>query len=545
MNKFIKRMKSFLNRITIKIFIVILTLILPMNVFIVLLNNYVMKYTQEEFSKSMNSILETYMTMLEHRMSIGSNLLWQMKNENENGIALLNASDNTHYILYKSIFFYDIYDIVLLTDGLDSYFFCVEARDDILIWNKSSNKYSEVEDYIQTQYENDSWDKGWELKSIDGKEILCLYVEQNEVSYGGWIELNDVRKLLEHDIQYENKVITFTSEEGEEEKGTIRISSSSGKCDFSINAYFDSREVQGGIISSNLYILMGTVASLFVFPFLYLLIHKLLLVPLETLNIALKKAETGDLDYRITKKANSEEFAHSFRAYNAMIEHIQRLKIENYEKQLEKERMELVNLQLQIRPHFLLNSFNLIHTLAQRNENHSIQEIILYLSGYFRYLFRSGRSLELYQKEQELLEGYIKMAQVRYPESIEIEYDYDPEIMFVRVPPLLMHNFVENIVKHVVKIGTVTHISIIGQYEDKNVTFMILDDGQGMPEQKVRELDEAMRRMTVDGAHVGFANSLKRIKYFYGDSADIMIASAEGEGTCITITFPYNLEETT
>ena len=545
MNKFIKRMKSFLNRITIKIFIVILTLILPMNVFIVLLNNYVMKYTQEEFSKSMNSILETYMTMLEHRMSIGSNLLWQMMNENENGIALLNASDNTHYILYKSIFFYDIYDIVLLTDGLDSYFFCVEARDDILIWNKSSNKYSEVEDYIQTQYENDSWDKGWELKSIDGKEILCLYVEQNEVSYGGWIELNDVRKLLEHDIQYENKVITFTSEEGEEEKGTIRISSSSGKCDFSINAYFDSREVQGGIISSNLYILMGTVASLFVFPFLYLLIHKLLLVPLETLNIALKKAETGDLDYRITKKANSEEFAHSFRAYNAMIEHIQRLKIENYEKQLEKERMELVNLQLQIRPHFLLNSFNLIHTLAQRNENHSIQEIILYLSGYFRYLFRSGRSLELYQKEQELLEGYIKMAQVRYPESIEIEYDYDPEIMFVRVPPLLMHNFVENIVKHVVKIGTVTHISIIGQYEDKNVTFMILDDGQGMPEQKVRELDEAMRRMTVDGAHVGFANSLKRIKYFYGDSADIMIASAEGEGTCITITFPYNLEETT
>lgn len=74
----------------------------------------------------------------------------------------------------------------------------------------------------------------------------------------------------------------------------------------------------------------------------------------------------------------------------------------------------------------------------------------------------------------------MNMAQVRYPQSIEIEYEYDPEIMFVRVPPLLLHNFVENIVKHVVKMGTVTHISVIGQYEEKNVTFMIMDDGQGM-----------------------------------------------------------------
>ena len=28
------------------------------------------------------------------------------------------------------------------------------------------------------------------------------------------------------------------------------------------------------------------------------------------------------------------------------------------------------------------------------------------------------------------------MAEVRYPDSIEVRYEYDPEISFVRVPPL-------------------------------------------------------------------------------------------------------------
>lgn len=515
-----------------------------MNVFIVSLKNRVMDYTQEEFNKSMNSVLENHITMLEHRISIGSNLLWQMKNESKNGIALLHEINDERYVLYKSFFFSEIKDLVMLTDGFDSYFFCVEARDDIIIWNKGSNKYSEVKDYIQTQYENQSFDKGWNLKYIDGKEILCLYADLDGVSYGGWIELDNVRKLLENDIQYELEMITFTNGADKEKKDTIRIEKNSEKCNLNINVYFDYMEIRGELEKSNLYIRVVTIVCMLSFPLLYLLLNKLLLVPLGTLNRALKKAETGDWEYRIVEKANSMEFEHSFLAFNEMIEHIQRLKIQNYEKQLEKERMELENLQLQIRPHFLLNSFNLIYALAQKNENNSIQEIMLYFAGYFRYLFRSSNSLELFQKEQQLLEGYIKMAKISYPESLEIEYDYDPEIMFVRVPPLLIHNFVENIVKHVVKKEIVTHISIIGQYEDKKVTFMIMDDGQGIPEQKVRELDEAMRRTTVDGSHVGFSNSLKRIKYFYGDSADIIINSVEEEGTCIEITFPYNLEET-
>ena len=134
------------------------------------------------------------------------------------------------------------------------------------------------------------------------------------------------------------------------------------------------------------------------------------------------------------------------------------------------------------------------------------------------------------------------MASVRYPGSIDIEYVYDPEISFVRVPPLMLHNFVENIIKHVVKQGQMTHISVVGQYDEQGVTFMVMDDGPGIEEEKLKELDDSMRRIKLDGAHIGFSNSLRRLKYFYGDGADIVITSEIGAGTCVTIRFPYNLE---
>ena len=72
---------------------------------------------------------------------------------------------------------------------------------------------------------------------------------------------------------------------------------------------------------------------------------------------------------------------------------------------------------------------------------------------------------------------------------------------------------------------------------------MIMDDGQGIPEEKLKELDAGMRQEQVNRAHIGFSNALKRMRFFYGSGADITLTSVAGEGTCVTIIFPYDLEE--
>ena len=240
---------------------------------------------------------------------------------------------------------------------------------------------------------------------------------------------------------------------------------------------------------------------------------------------------------------NTVEFRSLYHSFNRMADNLHRLKIESYEKELAKQKMELRNLQLQIRPHFLLNTFNLIFTLSQRKEHEAIQEIVIYLSDYFRYIFRSEKELELFAKEAALIRGYVKMASVRYLGRVEAEYEYSSELEVVRLPPLLLHNFVENAVKYGVKKYQTLHIKIHGGYCDGTVTFRISDDGKGMDAETL-EQNQKMLRGEIDmedkNSHLGLYNSMKRLKYFYGEKAEIQVESEEGYGTCFTIRFPYH-----
>lgn len=169
------------------------------------------------------------------------------------------------------------------------------------------------------------------------------------------------------------------------------------------------------------------------------------------------------------------------------------------------------------------------------------RKLILYLSDYFRYLFRNDHDVELFDKELALIQGYVEVTQIRYPDGLSIIYDIDPEIRLVRVPPLLIHNFIENVVKHALSAGKCIHIVLAAHYENGWVTFEISDDGNGMPAEFVEKINHRSWTET-DQEHLGIRNSIRRIEYIYGKSASVTVESELGEGTTFTISIPYELE---
>ena len=90
--------------------------------------------------------------------------------------------------------------------------------------------------------------------------------------------------------------------------------------------------------------------------------------------------ELGNREYQIEEMAETYEFQIAFDSFNQMMNSIENLRLENMKKELEKKKLELNNLQLQIRPHFLLNTFNLVYMLCTKNEVGSIQKLMLYLA---------------------------------------------------------------------------------------------------------------------------------------------------------------------
>ena len=170
------------------------------------------------------------------------------------------------------------------------------------------------------------------------------------------------------------------------------------------------------------------------------------------------------------------------------------------------------------------------------------RKLILYLSDYFRYLFRSDHDVELFDKELTLIQGYVEVTRIRYPDGLDITYDIDPEIHLVRVPPLLIHNFIENVVKHALSAGKCIHIVLAAHYEKGWVVFEISDDGNGMSDELVQKINNRSWSKD-DPEHLGIRNSIHRIEYIYGKKASVSVDSELGVGTTFTISIPYELDE--
>ena len=62
----------------------------------------------------------------------------------------------------------------------------------------------------------------------------------------------------------------------------------------------------------------------------------------------------------------------------------------SYDKDIKMLEAEMENLRLQVNPHMLLNSYNMIYALAQSKNYEVIQDYTLCLVDYFRYVLRRG-----------------------------------------------------------------------------------------------------------------------------------------------------------
>ena len=65
-----------------------------------------------------------------------------------------------------------------------------------------------------------------------------------------------------------------------------------------------------------------------------------------------------------------------------------RLKIDAYERERQRQRGQLEYLQLQIKPHFFLNCMTSIHSMAQLHLDEEIQRMAAATAEYFRYIFQ-------------------------------------------------------------------------------------------------------------------------------------------------------------
>jgi two-component system sensor histidine kinase YesM len=213
------------------------------------------------------------------------------------------------------------------------------------------------------------------------------------------------------------------------------------------------------------------------------------------------------------------------------------------EKQMQDQqslhRAELELLQAQINPHFLYNTLDSIAILAESDRGEDVVTMVTSLSTFFRNSLNKGADILSLGAECAQVQSYLEIQQIRYSDILRYEISIPQELMDCMVPKLILQPLVENALYHGIKnrrgMGMIT---VTGEEKDDDLLLKVSDNGAGMDEERVRELQAGIYEDKHTG--LGLVNVHKRIRLYCGDTYGLSFESTSGKGTVVTVRLPMN-----
>lgn len=298
---------------------------------------------------------------------------------------------------------------------------------------------------------------------------------------------------------------------------------------------------------SDIYGQVTTVRNMALFGFAIAFIILLLLIrkiagiitkPLESLTQSMQVVETGDFQSAkmIPMETDREdEVGVLTREFKVMLDKIDALIYENYEKQLLLKDTKYKMLQAQINPHFLYNTLNAIHWMIRAKKNDAAGKMIVELGILLRASFDENPYTTV-EKEIDMVKSYIEIQRYRYEDRAEFTVKTVGHPGEYVMPRMTLQPLVENAIFYGADVMTkICYIDITVTEEDESILFEVKDSGPGIRKEEL----EKVRNFTVQpkGHGIGIKNIYERLRITY-KKFDFTIDSEEGKGTAIRIRVP-------
>ncbi len=191
-------------------------------------------------------------------------------------------------------------------------------------------------------------------------------------------------------------------------------------------------------------------------------------------------------------------------------------------------------LRAQISPHFIYNSLNAIASFINTDPARA-RELVVEFADFTRYSFRRHGDFTTVAEELRCIDRYLLLERARFGERVQVSLRIAPEVLSTVIPFLSLQPLVENAVRHGLEAKEGPgHITISANDSGAFAEVTIEDDGVGMDPEHLRSVLAGH----TDGDHVGLRNVDARLRQVYGDDHGLVIDTAPGEGTLITLRVP-------
>ncbi|MHA7966510.1 sensor histidine kinase [Paenibacillus sp. CAU 1782] len=281
-----------------------------------------------------------------------------------------------------------------------------------------------------------------------------------------------------------------------------------------------------------LFALMSLMA-MFVYVYsTYKFVHKPLLILVQSF----RKMEGGTFDMQIQHR-QSDEFGYLYDRFNHMLKRLQALIDQDFKQKLMMQRAELKQLQSQINPHFLYNSFFILNSLAKTGDHERIEMFTNMLGEYFRFITRNGEDNVKLSEEVRHSRMYTEIQKLRFSRRISVEFQELPEeLEHIKVPRLIIQPIIENAYEHCLeKLSGEGLLRVSFESSSDEISISVEDNGADLSDDEIAALSKRLEDTDHSHEMTGLINIHRRIALTYGKGSGLFLSRSQLNGLKVVI----------
>lgn len=283
--------------------------------------------------------------------------------------------------------------------------------------------------------------------------------------------------------------------------------------------------------------------AILLFGLIMIIVYARVFRPLSDMAAKIQLVSRGDLNTRLPAYPLWEYNTISI-ACNAMLDHIEHLINDVYEKKILIMDNEMKYLQAQMDPHFMYNVLNTIALNAKIDGNEEIYRMTTNFMGLTQArLSHGGNPFVSLEQEMQYVKFYLEIQKSRFGDKIQYSIEIPQELYQAKIPKLALEMLVENSVTHGIepKYGS-GHVSVCAEIKDNELLITVKDDGVGFKGIE-GTVPLPLQRHNLKPGHnrIAINNTYLLIKHYYGDAYGLHIESYQGKGTTVHMHLPFEV----
>ncbi|NOU63522.1 HAMP domain-containing protein [Paenibacillus sp. LMG 31461] len=578
---------NIVNSVRFKIFIGFVLVVAPLVLFLIFNNVYSMNVVRDQISQNYNKLLQQYVEDTDNTLKEFDNYLFHLYSDPDVINMNLYPLESDDYVLAKQRLFnkltrqLDIYNLV------NTFFVFSATTEDLLVSTRENTYYYDrvqtVKQFIVENSKsrpNDSSNGNWLIMKAANGDHYLMKINKDlgaGLSGGILIKMSSMVEPLSKWDTGEGGGTTVVSPDGitlannyfplqryqnisdqiapkssgfqivkdkELDQQFLIVREASSHAELEFELIIAEKNMLQNLPYLQLLIYFLPLGGAFVLGIYLLYVQRILFKPLMQLIRGMRKIAQGELSVRL-HEGSSTEFAFLIATFNNMVDQIENLKISVYEEKIRVQQAEFKHLQVQINPHFYMNSLNIIYNLAALKDTKSVQKMSLHLADYFRFIMRTNRTTMTLKDEIDHIRNYLEIQVMRYPDNLTFDLQLPETYSQYAIPPLIVQPFVENAVIHGFTKQYGTYVIQVKAEQDPEAPeeFFLLsisDNGNGFQPEMLQQLNSAQYLDQSGDDHLGIWNVRHRLQMNYGNRVALRFLNKPERGALVQIRLPLH-----